>query len=212
MASKVNEFHLFAIDPGGVTGWAWFQVNYRAFSRPENKILANVEDWDCGELAGSEHQQLQTLSEMFRERHFSPPPFNSRVDVVSEDFDLVQTIGGKNLLSPVRINAVLSWICAQQGVGFSLQRRTMRTSVTPTRLELFGFQGPWRTQGKGKDMFAAMQHGIVWLRRLKEESKRHPWKLSDNISHNALWDCRCNAMRKGVRVRTGKQCDLVHPK
>ena len=128
----------------------------------------------------------------------------NRCDVVSEDFELVQTIGGKNLLSPVRINAVLDWICQTKfGLKLQTQRRTMRTSVTPDRLREFGFDGRWTKTGNGKDKFAAMQHAIVWLRRQKELSRSRPWKITANGRFNDHWDCAC---------AKGSRCNLDHPK
>lgn len=199
-----NEYHLVVFDPGGTIGWAHFIIHARAFSRPEHKVLANLISWDCGEFSGQEHEQLGEASRLIYRAHFDPPPFNTRTDAVSEDFELTQTIGGKNLLSPVRINAVLDWECRKQGLRLQTQARQMRRSVTPERLVLFGFHPPgkrWTTTGKGKDAFAAMQHAIVWVRRVKEKSIAQPWKLADGQS-KSMWDCQCNR---------GRRCDLVHP-
>lgn len=206
VALQPNEFHVVSFDPGGTIGWAYFIVHYRAFSRPEHKALRFLKSWDCGEFDGTESQQLRRAEALIRRAHYEPMPYTTRTDVVSEDFELTQLIGGVNLLSPVRINAVLQWICEHQGLQLNLQKRQMRTQVTPERLELFGFQPPgkrWVTTGKGKDAFAAMQHGVTWLRRIKDDSRSHPWKLSDRISSNATWDCACTK---------GKRCDLTHPR
>lgn len=130
----------------------------------------------------------------------------SRGDIVSEDFELTQLIGGANLLSPVRINAVLEYECQRWGLQLNKQRRSLRTSVTPERLEMYGFKPPgrrWSKTSKGKDAFAAMQHAVVWLRRLKEQTRGRPWKLADGSTHNAFWDCACD---------DGLPCDLRHPR
>jgi hypothetical protein len=188
-------------DPGGTIGWAHFVLDYQAFSRPEHKALAFLTSWNCGELAGTELDQLGAATAMIYNTHF-PNEFNQRLDVGSEDFELTQLIGGKNLLSPVRINAVLDWECAKHGVRLNLQKRQMRTSVTPKRLNLFGFDGRWSANGKGKDAFAAMQHAVVWLRRVKEKSKLQPWKLVGPEGIGRQWDCDCEE---------GYRCDLRHP-
>jgi hypothetical protein len=202
----INEYHILAFDPGGTIGWARLVVDFKAFSRPENKVLRYLKHWHCGEFTGTEPEQIEHALYLMRRSCISMP-FNARSDVVSEDFELTQLIGGNNLLSPVRINAILDWKAKEYGTRMHLQKRSMRTVVTPDKLQTFGFVNPlkrngeWSTTGKGKDAFAAMQHAIVWLRRTKERSRCWPWKLGDNISTNAYWDCACTG---------GKYCDLTH--
>jgi len=216
MARKPNEYHLVTFDAGGTIGWSHFVLDCRAFSRPTHKVLRYVKSWDCGEFSGPEHTQLGEASRLIWRAKFGDMPYNStvdvvagglaRADIVAEDFELTQLIGGKNLLSPVRINAVLGWECYRWGLNLELQRRSLRTGVTPERLLLFGYAPPgrakrWTKTGKGKDAFAAMQHAIVWLRRVKAKSLGRPWKLSDGQTDNAKWDCACER---------GERCDLVH--
>jgi hypothetical protein len=190
-------------------------LSARAFSRPEHKVLRFLKSWECGEFAGTEYQQCESASRLIWRAKFGTMPFNSttdvvaagfsRADIVAEDFELTQLIGGRNLLSPVRINAIIGYECERWGLTLNLQKRSLRTSVTPERLELYGFKPPgrrWTKTSKGKDAFSAMQHGIVWLRRLKERTRGRPWKLSDGSTTNAFWDCNC---------ADGKKCDLRHP-
>lgn len=205
---NINQYQVTVFDPGAVaTGWARFSVDFRAFSRPENKLLRWVDDWDCGEIRGPEHEMLsQCVSRIGLMLSDNGGVPYLQAQVVSEDFELTQLIGGQNnLLSPVRINAVLQWECTNRAIKFALQRRNMRTSVTPERLKLFGFKPRhgkrWTTSSKGKDEFAAMQHAIVWLRRLKAESKTHPWRLMEPDG-GQYWDCDCSE---------GKKCDMIHP-
>lgn len=215
MSRVRNEYHLVTFDPGGTIGWAHLIVDCHAFSRPEAKVLRWLKSWDCGEFSGQENEQVAEASKLIWRAKFGDMPYNtvtdvvaggfSKADIVAEDFELTQLIGGKNLLSPVRINAKLEWECFRWGLTLKLQRRSMRTGVTPERLKLFGFDPPgrrWTTTGKGKDAFAAMQHAVVWLRRQKDVSRSKPWKLSDNT-----WDCRCSKSSNGRILR----CDLVHP-
>src|ERR1700755_2394176 len=204
--NRPNEYHIIAIDPGGTTGWAHLVCDYRAFSRPDHKALAYLKSWDCGEFSGAESGQCERAVSLIHRAIGDTPQstFRNRTDVVGEDFDLVQTIGGHDLLSPVRINAVLAWECRKQALTYTLQNRSLRTNITAAQLNLFGFEGRWTKTGKGKDMFAAMQHAVVWLRRQKKFSYSHPWKLSDNVSSNAYWDCAC---AENIHYA----CDLVHP-
>lgn len=184
-----NEFHLVWFDPGSAaTGWTHFVIDCKAFSRPEHKILPNVISWNCGEFTGPENEQLQMAERLINARHLGS--FRNKWQVGTEDFQLTQTVGGKNLLSPVRINAALDYICFTQGLKLTYQNRTMRVQTTKEKLKLYGFAGSFR-----KDEFAAMQHSIIALKRIKAESKSYPWKLSDGIISNAYWDCACDLVK-----------------
>lgn len=169
--AQPNLYQVIAYDPGGTIGWAQLLIDFHAFTRPKNKLLANLLYWNSGELSGNEMQQQDELVRFIKHFHY----VNGRrvkTDVIGEDFDLVQTIGGADLLSPVRINAVMKWECFKIGVPFHLQKRHLRSKVTKERLRLWGFADTFR-----KDEFAAMQHAMYWARSRKLESRSRPWKL-----------------------------------
>lgn len=193
----LNEYHLVVFDPGGTIGWAHFVVDFKAFSRPEHKILRWLKSWDSGEFLGDEHEQCAQGVKLISDARYRVS--HKQMDVVGEDFNLTQLIGGDNLLSPVRINAVFAWESKKLGLEYKLQNRQLRTSVTKERLKLWGFDSKFR-----KDEFAAMQHGITWLRRLKKESIKRPWKLQDGAWNALHWDCVCSD-------NIHYECDLIHP-
>lgn len=206
---RTGLYHILWFDPGSAgTGWAHIVLDQHAYSRPDNKVLANVLTWDCGTYRGNDVEQYtHAVGQMKAIYHYGT--LIPRMDVGSEDFDLVQTVGGKdNLLSPVRFNAVMGWELAHFGKQLILQNRTMRTQQTPERLNAFGFTGRWSKTSSGKDEFAAMQHAVTWMRRLKEKANDLPWKLSDGVSTNARWDCACEETRGTKR----RKCDLSHPR
>lgn len=191
-------------DPGGVTGWAHLCLDVRAFSRPSNKALRYLRWWECGELEGDEHDICREAINLHWRIKFGGGRTSS-VIVGTERFDLVQTIGGEDLLSPVRINAILDYEITQYGSRLEYQQRGERLQVTAQRLEAYGFEGwprHWTTTGRGKDAFAAMQHAVMRLRRLKAHSKKHPLKLSRGENPVGRWDCACDR---------GKPCDIKHP-
>jgi hypothetical protein len=197
-----NEFHVTWFDGGGTTGWGHVCINRQAFSRPEHHWEDYVIWWDCGEFLGPS-TVIYTEALRWTDSILSEASFLS-YHIGGEDFDLVQTVGrDDDLLSPVRFNAVMDWECTKRGLTYRYQNRALRLSVTASRLKLFGFDGRWTKTGKGKDQFAAMQHLIVYIRRLKRESISHPWKLNESGIHGAYWDCRC---------KQGRKCDLAHPK
>ena len=207
-----NLYHILWFDPGAAaTGWAHIVLDHHAYSRPDNKVLANVITWDCGEITGDDNEQYTHAVNRMRSI-YTAGTFVPHMDVGSEDFDLVQTVGGKeNLLSPVRFNAVMAWELARFGKPLRLHNRTLRTQQTSARLNAFGFVGPrWSKTSKGKDAFAAMQHAVTWMRNLKQKANDLPWKLSDGVSSNARWDCACENW-KGTRAKRPR-CNLSHPR
>ncbi len=174
----MKPFVLLAFDPGGTTGWAEFVINPRAFTHPRYKVTANITQWRCGEVPGTDNEQAVQLRNMI----MANAPFNTKA--VTEDFQLAQLKGkSRDLLSPVRINALISWHCAQSSIPLHYQNRAARIVVTVERLMAYGFESPmnrngrWVTSGRGKDAFSAMQHGIVYLERLKKQSISKQWSL-----------------------------------
>lgn len=209
MAKSPNEFHLIWFDPGSAaTGFAHLVIDYRAFSRPENKVLRWLKSWECGEITGDDHAQYKEASARAYAAHFLPKPFVARVMVGSEGHILKQTVGSAaNLLSPVRFNAVLSWEVSKHGLELVTQNPSERVHIKDTFLYACGFTGwprnRWVRNGRGKDAFAAMQHAVLRLRRIKADANKHPWKLGDETSANAYWDCACS---ENIHY----ECDLRH--
>ena len=175
-----NEFILLSFDPGGAAmGWFMAGVHVAAFARPEAYVMEHLTFWDCGELRGTENeilsQAMGLLNEVVRRAKANNrllPPIPA-LHIVTEDFDLTQTIGSsENLLSPVRQNAVLDWECRKRGVQLRFQNRNERMSITRERLKLYGFEGTFR-----KDEYAATQHGVVHLKSIKRQSISSPWRI-----------------------------------
>lgn len=161
-------YNLVMFDPGGVTGWAAFQIHLKAFMERDATVLDNIKWWSTGELDEKEHWQITSAANLVQKALYNEDPF-SITEAVAEDFELMQTVGGNDLLIPVRFNAVLEWELSRRfGMKLQTQKRTLRTGVTRDRLRRMGLH--W----KGKDSFAAMQHAITWLRREKDISRRNP--------------------------------------
>lgn len=177
----MSDLHnVITFDGGGIVGWAWMAVHKRAFMERDAMILPNIVDWDTGEWASTRHDQIRQAIELVRKVRFSEQPF-SFIDLVAEDFEFMQTLGGNDLLLPVEFNAVLDWELERNfNLRLQKQKRSLRTGVTADRLLRMGFEPTtgkkWTKTGRGKDSFAAMQHAITWLRRTKERSKRRPWQ------------------------------------
>lgn len=178
-----NLHHVIAFDPGGITGWAHFAVDKKAFINRDDTVIEHIKYWDTGEFEGPLHDQIRQAVEGIRGILYGGSDPNRRefVDIVTEGFQLTQIIGGDDLLIPVRWNALIEWEAERNfGLRINYQDRKLRTSVTDIRLERMGFQSKlskrWTRTGRGKDSFAAMQHAITWLKRTKEQSRKRPWK------------------------------------
>lgn len=181
---------LFAFDPGGTTGWAYFACPTENVFKMETDLLDGMEV-QYGQLSGKEPVQGMQAYDLLKEDGFVGP-------VIIEDFTLRRFDQGDDLLSPVRMTArieqmmeMLNW---QRGVGeYSRtlmpdgkvaalpnawrELRSRRQSAemamstaTDARLKDWGL---WAT-GKphARD---AMRHGITFLRRAKTDGSLRRW-------------------------------------
>ena len=145
-------YQVIAIDPGGTTGWALFQVHPEAMGGdPELRALDNVEFWTAGQFYGKQDDQIDEILELV---HSWP---NARL--VTEDFILRQL---NAVLSPVEINAILRrevrpryWV--KQPANLAL------TTVTDDRQKAWGFWVPGQEHARD-----AVKHAITFLKRRKE--------------------------------------------
>lgn len=152
---------IISFDPGGRTGWSVFNVRTEAFTDKGTKILSNINAHHFGEYAGHELTE-QVPRAIGLVLNWKP---RGNLFVVTEDFVLMQMTGGKELLGPVRINAALEYGLWTKNVQLYYQSRSLRTSITKDRLRRWRI-GPIQ----GKDAFAAVQHGVTFMRRLKAGS------------------------------------------
>lgn len=169
-----NHLHVLTYDPGGVTGWAHYVVHRQAFIHRKATILGNLLHFSTGNYRGTELEQVLQACAMIRKRRYQSNGAHilSEWRVVTEAFELTQIIGGKELLSPVRIASMMEYAFSQNfQLPLEYQSRSLRTNVTRERAKRWGLW--W----EGKDSFTAVQHGIVYLRRLKQQSIRKPWEL-----------------------------------
>ena len=187
LPSKQGYYQVIAFDGGGTTGWAHFIVDSRVFADPRKHVADFIWRWSTGEFEGTPHEIYTAAIDLVHRARYGKMPFLGHVAVVAEDFDLVQTVGGEDLLTVPKFNAVLAYECDKQfGLEVDFQKRTLRLGVTPDRLNLMGLDSPWNNKGRwsksaipGKDSFAAMQHGITKLKRVKRRADERPWTDHD---------------------------------
>lgn len=168
-----TELHVLWFDPGGVTGWAYSIVSAKAFNDPHQRVLKNLLEWRTGEFEGTEHDQITQALDLIREKRYTVDVmFRGLFEIGTEDFELTQLIGGKELLIPVRFNAVLDYQTRNLfRLRLNYQNRSMRTGVTRERIKL------WKLpKVRGKDAFAAAQHNLTYLKRVKVRADEISWK------------------------------------
>jgi len=168
-----TELHVISFDPGGVLGWSHFVVDVQAFANPHEKVLTNLLAWRYGEFEGTEHEKVRAALDLIRTSRYKRRTnlVTGHYEIVTEDFELTQLIGGKDLLMPTRLNAILEYQLATLfRLELNYQHRSMRTGVTKERAKLWGI---WPV--KGKDAWASIQHGLTFLKRVKIKADELTW-------------------------------------
>jgi hypothetical protein len=147
-------FQVIALDPGGTSGWALFQVHPMAMEGdPGIRVMDNIEWWTAGEFTGPQDEQLDQIIELVN----SWPAAR----LVTEGFQIRQL---NALLDPVEINAVLRWACRPR--YWVKQNPSMAmTTVTDDRQRAWGFWLPGKPHARD-----AIKHNITFLKRKKEQA------------------------------------------
>lgn len=168
-----NYLNLFAIDPGGVTGWAHFIIPRASMFRDEP---SEVTSWGTGEVYGDEDDQAIALARLIRE--IQGMDYKLGPAVICEDFDFGSPLSDPEVYSPVRIAAKLKLLHHMHMTGdarFLMQSRTMaKKTATDERLKAWGYWVPSSHEHE-RD---ATRHAITALRRAKQKK----------VIREKLWD------------------------
>lgn len=152
-------YQVIAIDPGGTTGWAIFQVHPEAMEGdPELELFGkygNVEWWTAGEFTGKQDNQIDEIVELVN----SWPAAR----IVTEKFILRQMAAQ---LDPVEINAVLRWAIRPR-YFIEQQPGLAMSTVTDDRQKDMGLWVPGKPHARD-----AVKHAVTFLKRQKERAVR----------------------------------------
>lgn len=174
---STGTYTVLAIDPGGKSGWARFDIGLSAIIG-RAKVLDSVKDWDCGLLVGVENDQVREMLRMsmrIRDRYLAlATPRLDPFAIVSEQFIPRKMSQQEQFYSPMRINAKLDYKLWENGIDLKLQQPSLalgsadmseseRDARLSERLKAWGYYVPQ------KDTRAAIAHALTWLRRLKEK-------------------------------------------
>lgn len=160
-----------ALDPGGTTGWSVMCVEPDCLADPEISVLASITHWAQGQVDGDEDDQARALVQLIAAWPHAA--------VVVENFTLRTFKQSRELLSPVRITAKLSYVMkhgledvAPAGRRMWLQEPSMaKSTATDDRLKDWGL---YRRAGGEEHARDATRHAITFLRRCSDRPKlRH---------------------------------------
>jgi hypothetical protein len=150
----LDGYQVIALDPGGTTGWALFQVHPMAMEGdPGIPVLSNIEWWTAGEFTGKQEDQIDEIIELVE----SWP--NARL--VTEQFILRQLNAE---LSPAEINATLRW-ATRPRYWIPQQPALAMSAVTDARQKAWGFWVPGKPHARD-----GVKHAITFLKRQKERA------------------------------------------
>ena len=154
-----------AVDPGGVTGWSVIQVHPEALSDPAIPILANIEHWSHGQIKSpaNDTDEQDCVTELVGIVKQWPG-----CSVLMEDFILRMFSMGRELLAPVRLNAMFAYALRTE-LGMEVTHRQQpseaKTIATDIRLKEWGL---YEREGGLEHARDADRHAIVWMRKAKD--------------------------------------------
>lgn len=153
-AEDPENYQVIALDPGGTSGWALFQVHPDAMTGdPEIPIFSNIEWWTAGEFTGSSYSQCDEIVELCN----SWPGAR----LVTEDFKLRQMAAQ---LDPVEINHTIIW--ALRPRYFVKQSASLAMGTVPDeRQKDWGLWLPGKPHARD-----AVKHAVTFLKRKKQQA------------------------------------------
>jgi hypothetical protein len=138
------------------------QVHPLALVDSEFPILTNIIYNESGQFVGEE--PVQAL------RFISLINGWTGAHVVLEDFVLRQFNQDKDLLSPVRITAMIEYGMFEKRLGVSSRQQPSEAKnvATDDRLKAWGL---YRSEGAQQHARDAVRHAITWMRKCKQDPK-----------------------------------------
>lgn len=158
---------VLAIDPGGTTGWSLLNLANLpggTWNMNFSEIMENKISWEHGEVdtRGNENKAVESICNVIK--------LWPTAAVVLEDFILrpERRESSRDLLSPVRINAILTHTLWRQGRTPILQSpQIAKTTCTDLRLKEWNCYTPDGGLGHARD---ADRHIILFVRRCMGDS------------------------------------------
>jgi hypothetical protein len=172
-------------DPGVTTGWAALRLDFEALVAGGFSALAlrsgggrdpELLAWDTGEFRGgdgaSADQMMALCRGVWEEGQFDIGPLSDVMAVAQEDFILQKLSQDRDLLSPVRVNAVFDHLARAMPVPRRKQLASdAKRVVTDERLRAMNMARP----GMSPHERDALRHSVLLARKLCEREFRQRW-------------------------------------
>lgn len=165
---------VLAFDPGGTTGWSLITVPKMLLSTrdsPITELFDARKDWQHGQISGNECDQVDAMLRLCR-LHF-------HACIVIEDFTLRRFDHDKEMLSPVRLTAMLDYALharSDRRTTFRQQPSEAMQIATDTYLKQLNLYERKGGMGHARD---ADRHAVLWLRKAHDArrgpARRHEW-------------------------------------
>lgn len=165
---------VLAFDPGGTTGWSLLTVPAKMLVSREcslTKLFESRLDWKHGQICGPEPVQTTEMLRLCR--------LNRRACILVEDFTLRMFNQDKEILSPVRLTAMLDYALHSRydtRTTFRQQPSEAMDVVTDAYLKQLGLYERKGGMGHARD---ADRHAVLWLRKAHDlrlgPARRHKW-------------------------------------
>lgn len=171
---------VIALDPGGTTGWSVMCVYADSLVDDEVSILRSIAHRAHGQINGTERQQCTDILDLIAAWPYAA--------VVIESFTLRKFTMSSELLSPVRIGAVIEYALWRGGLGVMPAGRPLfwqspalaKKTATDERLR------EWKLWERDGEQHArdADRHAITFLRSAKGRTRIRaaawPWRYDKN--------------------------------
>lgn len=176
---------ILGYDPGVHTGWAALRLDFEMLVTSGFAQLALASGggrdqellaWDTGVFVGSDgaiaDQMLALVRGVWEEGVFDLGPSSDVMAIAQEDFILQMLSADRDLLSPVRVNAVFDYIARPVPVPRRKQLASdAKRVVTDERLRLLNLVRP----GMAAHERDALRHAVLLARKLCEREFRQRW-------------------------------------
>ena len=166
----VNSPVVISVDAGGTTGWSIMQVHPESLVDPDVPILANMEHWAHGQIVsnGPGGKYSKEMEDLAVDELLELAEIWGGAVWVLEDFILRKPSMARELLTPVRLNAVLGYELALMEINIVYQMADFaKRTASDARLKEWLL---YERSGGMQHARDADRHSIVLLRRLKEKS------------------------------------------
>ena len=158
---RYSVISVFAIDPGGTTGWCLVpdaRLDQVPHSDAQLEIIAT-------QVGGDEHQQVVDLYRLINVARKN----YGNVAVVIEDFVPRVLNQQRWFLSPVRITAGLTQLLWQDRIRWGTQSASLaKTTITDDHLRQCNQWLPGKPHAND-----AIRHGLTYIRRVRQVPELH---------------------------------------